>query len=67
MKLVTFGRAMAPHGVGDTRLVPDEVAKRLEAEGALSGVKPWPTPVLPARPVLKLKRPSGTAAARIAR
>lgn len=35
MQAVRFTRAMAPHGAGDTRMLPDDVAKRLEAEGAV--------------------------------
>jgi hypothetical protein len=42
MKLVTFSRDMAPHGAGDTRLVPDDVADRLADEGAVSNVRPFP-------------------------
>jgi len=29
MRMIKFKRPMAPHGIGDTRVVPDVVAKRL--------------------------------------
>lgn len=73
MKLVTFAVAQAPHGVGDKRLVPDEVADRLLAEGVAASVEAWPGPVpahpvrKPAREVVKPHRPSGAADQRIAR
>lgn len=35
MQAVRFLRAMAPHGVGDTRALPADVADRLAAEGAV--------------------------------
>lgn len=42
MKLVTFSEEMAPHGVGDTRLVPDDVAIELERQHKISSAEPWP-------------------------
>ena len=42
MKLVTFAKDMAPHRVGDTRLVPDDVADRLVKSGEASGATPFP-------------------------
>jgi hypothetical protein len=42
MKLVTFARPMAPYCAGETRLVEDAVAARLEADGALSASETWP-------------------------
>ena len=33
MKMIKFTKAMAPHGVGDTRVVPDDMADRLIKEG----------------------------------
>lgn len=65
MKLVTFARAMAPHSIGDTRLVSDEVARDLHAGDYLSASEPWPTktdtaaPEKPKRPVLQPTRPAG--------
>jgi hypothetical protein len=68
MRLVTFTQAQAPHGVGDTRLVSDDVAKRLRDEGVIDGLgTPWPPvsqrPVLkPVRPVQSPKRPGSPLA-----
>lgn len=42
MKIVEFTRDMAPHGIGDTRIVPDLLAEMLAAEGAVTNVRPWP-------------------------
>jgi len=42
MKLVTFNRAMAPYGAGETKLVSDEIAASLEAEGSVSSAVDWP-------------------------
>ncbi len=73
MKLVTFARAMAPHGAGETRLLPDDVAASLDAEGALSAVCDWPAGVAsaqarkPRRVVPVITRPIGVADGRIAR
>lgn len=73
MKLVTFGKPMAPHGVGDTRLVPDDVARQLQSDGVLSASEPWPArasapaAARPARSVLKPGRPTGGADQRFAR
>ena len=50
MKRVTFAVAMAPYVRGENRIVPDDVAARLEAEGVLSKVEPWPTQSTPAHP-----------------
>jgi hypothetical protein len=71
MKLVTFSQAQAPHGVGDTRLVPDRLAKKLQAEGVLSASVTWPArveqaPQKPVRPVVQPTRPMGSPAGRIA-
>lgn len=44
MKLVEFTRDMRPQAAGSTRVVPDDVAARLEAEGAVRNVRPWPEP-----------------------
>lgn len=69
MRLVTFTKAQAPHGVGDTRLVSDEVAARLRGEKVIEGlgeawppgsaVKPVRPVVQPRRPVIRPTRPSG--------
>lgn len=72
MKLVTFSEPQAPHGVGDTRLVPDDVAARLGRAGVLSAAETWPagsTPAAskPARPAVKPIRPAGTPDKRLAR
>jgi len=63
-RLVTFAVPMGRHGVGDTRLVPDAVAARLDDEGALSASQSWPdnpydVPAAqrPQRPVIKTRRP----------
>lgn len=32
MQMIEFTRPMAPHGVGDRRAVPDDIAKRLVDE-----------------------------------
>lgn len=72
MKLVTFGRAMAPHGIGDTRLVPDDVARRLDAAGDLSASEAFPAPApvraprKPARALPKPTRPAGPLDQRMA-
>lgn len=43
MKLATFDRAMAPYVVGETRLLPDDEAARLEREGVIKPNSPdWP-------------------------
>jgi hypothetical protein len=73
MKLVTFSRPMAPHGVGDTRLVPDNVAHQLQEDGAISASEPWPAsapvsaPESPRRPIVKPARAIGVADTRVAR
>lgn len=71
MRLVTFGRAVVPHGVGDTRLVPDAVAASLEADGLISASEPWPAAPAPAatrpsRPTLKPRRPASRSDKRLA-
>lgn len=33
MKVATFTRAMAPYVAGESRVVPDDVAERLEQDG----------------------------------
>ena len=50
MKHVTFTKPMIPHNVGDRRLVPDAVAARLEAEGAIEPNPPDFPPVERRRP-----------------
>lgn len=65
MQLVTFGKPMAPHGVGDTRLVSDDVAKRLEGEGLLSASETFPA--RPVRAPPKPARPTGVPDKRTAR
>ncbi len=59
MKLVTFDRAMAPFQPGETRLVPDDVAQSLQAEGFVREMSDFPasttaTPEPPAKPKLSL-------------
>lgn len=70
MRQVTFAKAQAPFGVGDKRLVPDDVAARLEGEGVISASEPFPprasAPERPKRPALKPERPTGTLDLRIA-
>lgn len=63
MRLVTFSREMSPYGIGDTRLVPDDVAIALEKDEAISSNEPWPAqapqePKKPVRPILKPTRPA---------
>jgi hypothetical protein len=74
MKLVTFLDAMPPHGAGDTRLVPDDVADRQEAEGKLAASVAWPAkaaavsvPRKPRRVVPVIERPIGVPDSRVAR
>lgn len=66
MKLVTFSQGMAPHGVGDTRLVSDEVAEDLKRDKMISASEQWPADSTaapaaqkPGRPMLKPGRPTG--------
>lgn len=72
MKLVTFARAMAPHSIGDTRLVPDDLARKLHAGDYLASSEPWPpqastaAPEKPKRPTLQPTRPAGSADKRVA-
>lgn len=54
MKLVEFAVDMAPHVAGECRLVPDELARILQSEGAVTNVLPWP---LDAAPETPRKRP----------
>jgi len=64
MKLVTFGRPMAPHSVGDQRFVSDEVAADLQAKGVLSDSQPFgPPEVAPQKP----RRPIGARDSRMAK
>jgi hypothetical protein len=64
---------MAPHGVGDTRLVSDDKADELQRAGDLSASETWPVtasaPVMakPVRPALKINRPVGVPDSRLAR
>lgn len=72
MRQVTFSQPMAPFGVGDQRLVPDDVAKRLHREGVLSDDQPFPAqpparaPTKPVRPILHPTRPAGAPDRRLA-
>lgn len=77
MKLVTFSKPMAPHGVGDTRLVSDKVAAELHGQGVISDSEPWPPapakaahavrgPKRPERPVVTPERPAGQLDLRVA-
>ncbi|MEJ0093398.1 MAG: hypothetical protein WDN46_08165 [Methylocella sp.] len=49
MKLVEFTRDVLPHRIGERRVLPDDVAARLEASGEIAanppdhGKKPFPT------------------------
>lgn len=42
MKDVRFTRDMAPHGRGDRRIVPDEIAIQMEKTGDVDDVRPFP-------------------------
>lgn len=43
MKHVTFTRDMRPHRAGERRVLPDDIATRLEVEGAIAPDPPdWP-------------------------
>lgn len=43
MKHVTFTRMMSPHQPGERRILPDDVAARLEREGVIAPHPPsWP-------------------------
>lgn len=56
MKLVCFNRAMAPYVAGETRIVPDDVAARLVAEGVvMPDPAEWP-PKPEVKPVPKPDR-----------
>ena len=63
MKLVEFTRDMRPQMAGSTRILPDDVAARLEAEGAVRNVRPWPertdsgVPVVAAPQVTPVEKP----------
>jgi hypothetical protein len=61
MRHVTFVRAQSPFGVGDKRLVSEDVAKTLRGEGLIEGLgEPWPPAdpsAAPARPVTRPSRP----------
>jgi hypothetical protein len=51
MKHVTFTREMRPYVPGERRVVPDEVAARLEAEGAIAPDPPdWPAAAMAQQP-----------------
>lgn len=71
MKHVTFSRPIAPYNAGDKRVVPDGVAAKLQAEGALSASEPWPAnaaaPAPPklSRQMFRPERPRGASAARL--
>jgi hypothetical protein len=42
VKLVTFARDMHPHRAGDTRLIPDDLARKLLAEGEVTAAEDFP-------------------------
>ena len=73
MQIVTFARAVPPYQKGSTRVVPDDVALKLMESGDVSASADWPSaaegkaPEKPRRPVLNLKRPSGTSDRRMTR
>jgi hypothetical protein len=68
MKLVTFARSVASHGKGDKRLVPDDLAKKLDAAGDISAAESWPpAPQRPTRAAPKPGRPAGAPDSRMAR
>jgi hypothetical protein len=57
MKHVTFIKPMLPHNVGDRRLVPDEMAARLERDGRIEPNPPdWPATPGAQAPSPRLKR-----------
>jgi hypothetical protein len=64
MKLVRFTKDMAPHKAGDKRLVPDDVASRLEEAGEVDDVQPFPVVAASEtprkRPLLGMTRPGKT-------
>lgn len=72
MKLVTFAKTVLPHRPGERLVVPDDVAEGMAARGEISGSEDWPqrktaSPERPKRPILNLKRPTGTPDRRQAR
>jgi hypothetical protein len=57
MKHVTFTQDMRPYRIGDMRLVPDEIAAKLEAEGAIKPNPPtWPEGAAGDEPVAPRRR-----------
>jgi hypothetical protein len=48
MKIVTFTTPMRPHSVGDTRIVPDDVADKLVADGVAGNPQHFPPGSAPA-------------------
>lgn len=50
--MVTFAKPMAPHVVGEQRLVPTAIAEDLERDGMISAAEPWP-PRAPNEPPAK--------------
>lgn len=48
MRHVTFAVTMAPHLAGEKRLLPEEIATKLEKEGKLLANDPWPPSAHPA-------------------
>jgi len=73
MRHVTFGKPVPPYCVGDKRLMPDALAKKLETDGLLSASEPWPATAAapatkkPRRPTPTIERPAGLFDDRIAR
>ena len=52
MKVVEFTRDMSPHRIGETRVVPDDMATRLFAAGDVLAPRPFPpSDVVPSVPV----------------
>lgn len=62
MKMIAFTRDMRPHVKGETRVVPDDVAVRLIAEGAATAHESVfdAAPAEPSRPATKRARPYQT-------
>lgn len=57
LKHVTFARAMPPQHAGDRRLLPADLAARLEREGAIEPNPPdWPPHAKPAPAAKPRKR-----------
>lgn len=50
MKRVTLARDILPWRAGQERILPDDLAAKLEAEGAVRDVQPFPDNGAAARP-----------------